>query len=41
MASDPTRRRMRMPTVTLGLLAAALHWGGLWALLLLAWALAA
>lgn len=41
MASDPTRRRVRLPAITLELLAAALHWAGLWALLLLAWVLAA
>ncbi|WP_270933835.1 hypothetical protein [Falsiroseomonas oryzae] len=35
MASDPTRRRMRLPALTLELLAAALHWTGVCALLAL------
>jgi hypothetical protein len=41
MASDRTRRRTRRPPIPLELLAAALHWSGLWALLILAWALSA
>jgi hypothetical protein len=35
MASDPLRRRWRAPDIPLELLAATLHWAGLWALLLL------
>lgn len=41
MASDPMRRRMRLPAVPLELLAATLHWAGVWALLLLVWLLTA
>ncbi len=41
MASEPTRRRIRLPPIPLDLLGAALHWAGVWALLLLVWALAA
>lgn len=41
MASDPMRRRLRLPGIPLELLAATLHWAGLWALLLVVWALAA
>ena len=41
MASDPTRRRLRPPAVPLELLAATLHWAGLWALLLIVWLLTA
>jgi hypothetical protein len=35
------RRRMRLPAVSLELLAATLHWVGVWALLLLVWLLTA
>lgn len=45
MASDRRallRCRSRLlPAIPLELLAAALRWGGLWALLILAWALSA
>jgi hypothetical protein len=34
------RRRRRLPTIPLELLAATLHWAGLWAVAILAWALA-
>ena len=35
MASEPIRRRQWLPGITLEWLAAALHWAGVWALLLL------
>lgn len=35
MASDPIHRRMRLPAIPLELLAAALHWAGVWALAVL------
>lgn len=39
----PSRRQRRwsLTAIPLELLAAALHWGGLWALLILAWAFSA
>lgn len=43
MASEmpPRRQRRWSRPIPLELLAAALHWGALWALLILAWALSA
>lgn len=45
MASDRRTmlrpRRRLLSAIPLELLAAALHWGGLWALLIIAWALSA